>query len=90
MYINSRYADGHVTQAVTKGGDAVFVVTRTWPSSVPNYLVYRWMAGDRIDRVASALNIPRTKWSVIMDANPSLAVPTAIQPGTVIRIPRTL
>ena len=90
MYINSRYADGHVAQTLTKSGDPVFVVTRTWPPALPDHMVYRWKVGDRIDRVASALNIPRTKWTVIMDANPGIAVPTAIVPGTVIRIPRTV
>lgn len=90
MYINSRYADGHVYKAVTKDSNQVFVVSRTWPAPIADYLVYRWKSGDRIDRVASALNIPRTKWSVIMDANPTIGIPTVITPGTVIRIPRTI
>lgn len=88
MYINSRYADGHIEPDTTPAGDAVLVVDRAWPRYAPDHYTYRWKAGDRIDRVSSGLGMPRLRWTQIMDINPQLVIPTAIQPGTIIRIPR--
>jgi hypothetical protein len=88
MYLNSRYANGQVLVG-KHGSSVVQTVSRTFPDIRDDYLVYRWKAGDRIDIVASGLGLPRLSWYKIMDANPEIPCPTMIQPGSVIRIPRT-
>lgn len=88
MYLNSRYANGAVAMG-KHGSSIVQVVSRTFPDIRDDYLVYRWKAGDRIDMVASGLGLPRLNWFKIMDANPEIPSPSMLQPGAVIRIPRS-
>lgn len=86
MYLNSRYVNGRV-QPAPLDDEVVYVVQREFPLG-GDFLMYKWRAGDRIDWVASALGIPRLKWWMIMDANPTLRSPSMIKPGDVIKIPR--
>lgn len=88
MYLNSRYANGQIINGAHKD-IVVQVVTRTFPAFREDYNVYRWKAGDRIDIVASNLGLPRLSWYQILDINPELTSPTMIQPGMIIRVPRT-
>lgn len=87
MRLGSRYAQGHVQFERDASGTIREVVSRPTPP-VRDHVVYRWKEGDRIDLVAQAAGIPRSKWWMILDANPGIRVPTDIRPGQLIRIPR--
>jgi hypothetical protein len=86
MYLNSRYVTGAVRSA-DLNGEVVYTVDREFPIQ-GDFLLYRWKAGDRIDWISQALGIPRLKWWMVLDANPTLRCPTMIRPGDVIKIPR--
>lgn len=62
-------------------------VTRRPPAAREALGFHIWRQGDRIDRVAYwALGDPQQAWK-ILDANPEIANPLDIKPGTRIRIP---
>lgn len=92
LYASSRYADTSTTRdvmLVQPGGTQLRTLIRrpVITGRIPT-TTYVWRAGDRVDRVAFRLLGDPGKWWQIMDVNPELPNPTAIEPGTVLRIPR--
>ena len=93
MYLNSRYANGHVPTPpppdfrnedfAAPGPD---IVVRDIDSRHTT-TAYRWQDGDRLDRLAEFFGLPRTSWWKILDANPQIEFPASIKPGDLIWLP---
>lgn len=52
-----------------------------------NYIDHSWVAGDRLDALATLYYRDPEKWWIIVEANPKIEDFTAINPGTILRIP---
>lgn len=87
---SSRYIDGPAQQIKNKStGLYNWTVYRQFPGSVRiKYIEYTWVFGDRLDYLAFVYLGNSRLWWQIMDINPSIDDPFAIEPGTKIRIPR--
>jgi hypothetical protein len=86
IYVDSRYADGNVTQIETNAGSSI-AVFREFPTDVSVYYLYSWREKDRIDLVANTLLGSPDLWWRIMDFNPEIINPFVISVGTLLRIP---
>jgi phage tail protein X len=92
IFSDSRYANG----TVVKSYDAFrarshTTVLRSYGIIDGTFSTYTWEEGDRIDVVANKLRANQPKfWEQILDANPEIANPATIAPGTVIRIPQLI
>ena len=91
IFIKSRYSSEPLKAIVLKTQNKTSIsVFRNPPKNLNNRKVkyYRWVDGDRIDRVAhSVLGDPELWWR-IMDVNPEINDPHSISPGDVIRLPQ--
>lgn len=97
--LDSRYANGHYTRSLPNPrksrlghpADSPPVVLRAGkPRSTGASVGYIWTVGDRWDNIADMFGIPKTDWWMLMDANPQIEFPFAMQPGMVINIPDTV
>ena len=83
----------YAQQRGSKGGylgpvDATYpVIVRTTVVQSDIGSSYVWVQGDRWDLVAERLGIPKNDWWILLDANPGIEFPLAMQPGDVINIP---
>lgn len=86
----SRYIDGAAQQIKNKSTDLyTWAVYRQFPESVKiKYIEYTWVFGDSIDYIAFVYLGDSKLWWQIMDINPSIDNPFAIEPGTKIKVPR--
>ena len=91
VYRNSRYYDGDAQQIKNKSTKAYnWTVYRAFPESTRiTYIEYTWVDGDRLDYLASIYLADATRWWEILDINPDLPDAFSIEPGTIIRIPRS-
>jgi LysM repeat protein len=85
----SRYYDGPLAQTEDKYGKGyvISVFRKFATDSVVNYVQYTWNEGDTIAKIAEQFSVGSKYWWEIMDINPEITDPFAIQPGTVIRVP---
>jgi nucleoid-associated protein YgaU len=89
IFLTSRYVDGPLdTLPDPRTGQYKRTVFRKAPRPSTGYVSYLWRERDRIDLVAKAFYDDSTAWWQIMDANPDIIDPTAILPGTLVRLPR--
>lgn len=86
---SSRYFDGPLYQSAHKyTGIYNIVVDRKWPTSVyVRYIDYTWVYGDSLALLANKYLKSSNLWWKIVEANPNITDPFAIQPGQVIRLP---
>lgn len=92
IYSDSRYADGVFVKSYDAlRGQTYPTVHRTYNIMEGSYSLYTWEEGDRIDVVCNKLRANQpTFWEQVMDANPEIANPHTISPGTVLRIPQVV
>ena len=84
---DSRYYDGTILKALDAKTEKTYpTVFRKFPNVAASFSNYTWEEGDRIDTIQQENPDPRF-WEKVLDANPEIANPNAIAPGTIIRIP---
>lgn len=91
IFLNSRYSGQNVFPAYLEDGTVKRTVLRMPPTVLGNteYRDYLWVEGDRVDAVAARVLGDPGLWWYIMDLNPEIPDPLSIQPGTVVRVPRS-
>jgi len=88
IYLDSRYVDGPIFYAWdSRNRQFQVTVSRQWPRRLSKFFFYEWTAADRVDTVAMKFLGSPGSWWKIMDMNPEIGNPMAIEPGTKIRIP---
>jgi nucleoid-associated protein YgaU len=89
IFTESRYASGNIFRAYRKISDSYEVtVTRNFPESTSQFVLYTCGDRDRIDQIAYNFYGNSFLWWRIMDYNPEIINPYHLMPGTVLRIPR--
>jgi hypothetical protein len=88
IFLDSRYSNGTLlkTWHATKQ-EYDLVVLRKWPTFVEPYFIYSWIENDRLDNLANRFLGNPASWWQILDMNPEILDPFAIEPGTQLRIP---
>jgi nucleoid-associated protein YgaU len=88
IYTDSRYATGSIKYVNdSRLNQNQLAVYRAFPVATYKFMTYTWTSEDRIDLVASEFLGSPNLWWKIMDINPEVVNPFAIDPGTVLRIP---
>lgn len=90
IYQGSRYEYSTVDfVSLYQDGDENPVVFYEFPEiGTINYTDYVWKERDRLDLVSYNFYRRTDLWWFILDNNPEVVDPSAIVPGTVLRIPR--
>lgn len=85
----SRYYDGPLAQTQHKYTNQYIIsVFRKFPQSKQvSYIQYTWKEGDSLARIAKNYGVGPKYWWEIMEINPEIMDPFAIEPGTVLRVP---
>jgi hypothetical protein len=89
IFLDSRYVDGTIYKAYdARNGSYQLTVSRNFPSYYSTFFNYDWVETDRLDDLALQFLGSSDLWWQILDINPEILDPFAINPGTQIRIPR--
>jgi hypothetical protein len=88
IYTNSRYNNQPILSVVGNDGVTRPTLYRSPPVQVRRFLHYQVVYGDRLDKLAYSFYRDDTQWWRIADANPEIAFPMDLVPGSIIRIPQ--
>lgn len=81
---SSRYLSGLIR---TDPGSQTVMVNRRFPFGPTGTVDHIWSDADRLDLLASRFLGNGEYWWKILDLNPFITDPSAIRPGTVLRMP---
>ena len=88
IFTNSRYVGQPVLRVAGSDGVSRPTLYRQITPRSTRFLHYTVAYGDRLDKLAATFYSDDTQWWRIADANPEVFFPTALVPGSVIRIPQ--